>query len=76
MKKCKVKVNNIKTKVIECPDCGLQDVEVKVWANATQVFNEEILTSWATAGDNAWCRVCMKEIELCKGLYKPYHIKI
>ena len=44
-----------------CPDCGSDDIDVKVWANATTVSNEEIITGYQDTLEPGYCNDCNTE---------------
>ena len=44
-----------------CPDCASSDVDVKVWANASDVANGVVLQGYVDSEENAHCNTCMSE---------------
>ena len=50
-----------KGKCLVCPDCASSDVDVKVWANASDVANAVDLKEYQDCEENAHCNTCMSE---------------
>ena len=48
-------------KLLICPDCGSQDVDVKVWANVNDVCKGLIITEYDDSMEPAYCNSCNAE---------------
>ncbi len=48
-------------KLLTCPDCGSQDVDVKVWANVNDVCKGLIITEYDDCEEPAYCNSCNQE---------------